>query len=326
MAVCLVIGGAGFLGSHLVEALVADRHVVRVLDNFTTGKLENLAGVMDAIELYPGDFRDRAFGYKVARGVELVFHFGLDADQAASTEASCTARLLSAALQARARRVVFASSMHVYGRPSHRPADEADTPEPLSVYGRSKLSSETACVLSTRKTGLETVCLRYFNVFGPRQPPASGYAGMIRTVLEAMPAGRSPVFEGDERFGQDLIYVEDAVHAALLAARAPRVSGKVYNIARGQPTTCREVVDALNSLLGTRIEPLYSGVCPSSNPNNLARVGRAEMDLGFCAATDLRRGLSRCLEAHTRRLASCTRQVLRPFPHPLSVPKRSSLG
>jgi UDP-glucose 4-epimerase len=325
MAVCLVIGGAGFLGSHLVEALVADKHVVRVLDNFTTGKMENLAGVMDAIELYPGQSSDPTIGYMVARGAELLFHFGFDDDPQGVGELNCPAQVLSVALQARVRRALFASSLHVYGGLTQRPADEEDTLRPVTAYGRCKMQSEMACIWTARNAGLETVCLRYFNVFGPRQQPNSSYAAPVRTILDAMLSGRPPVLAGDEQCAQDLIYVDDAVHAAVLAARAPRVSGKVYNIARGQPTTSRQIVTTLNGLLGTRIEPVYTGIRPSEGTDTQASVRRAEADLGFCAATDLRRGLLRCLETRARGRQSSSRQHPGPPRTPFSGPRASRL-
>jgi UDP-glucose 4-epimerase len=304
MAVCLVIGGAGFLGSHLVEALVADQHTVRVVDNFTTGKIENLALVMDSIEFHPGDYGHPGFDFKVARGVELIFHFGEDADPTGQKDLLGTQQILSAAVQARVRRVVFASTAEVYGHLPERAADESDCPEPVSACGRSRLASELNCALSSEKWGLETVRLRYFNVFGPRQAPGSPYASLIQAVLEAIPAGRAPCFDSDESFEQDLICVDDAVHAALLAARAPRVVGKVFNIARGQPTSWREPVDILNDLLGSRIQPVFTGRRSVHGLNNRANVRRAEVDLGFCAATDLRRTLGRCLASRLRLLSS----------------------
>jgi UDP-glucose 4-epimerase len=305
MAVCLVIGGAGFLGSHLVEALVADHHVARVVDNFTTGKLQHLAGVMSAVELYPGDCLNQAFLGKVMRGVELVFHLGCGPDREDCLyplpgpdggDASGTWRVLAAAQQAGVRRVLFASSVRVYG-PGAGPVEESDPTEPRSPDGRAKLSGERACASYTRVSGLETVCLRYFSVFGPRQPEEGPYAGVVHTSLTAMLAGQPPILPGERASGQDLIYVDDAVHATLLAARSARVAGKVYNVARGQPTTSGEIVSTLNDLLGTRIDAIYTGTPARGALNTLANVRRAEVELGFCAATDLRRGLSRCLHA-----------------------------
>jgi UDP-glucose 4-epimerase len=297
MSVCLVTGGAGFLGSHLVEALAAEDHAVRVVDNFTTGKPENLGRVMDAVELYPGDCADRPFLTRVMRGVEVVFHFGCGNEPHDAGEAAVTRRVLEAAESLHVRRLVFASCARVYpGRPGLA-VEETTAPLPSSPFARAKLSGEEACCFATRVHGLETVRLRYFNVFGPRQPPDSPYAQMLRSALQAMHFGRPPVFEGDQHLEQDLIYVDDAVHAALLAARCPRVSGGVYNIARGQSTACGEVVAVLNGLLGTQVAPSFTDRARASSLNNRAVTRRAEAELGFCAATDLRTGLSRCLQA-----------------------------
>jgi len=321
-----VTGGAGFLGSHLVEALVAGDHVVRVVDNFTTGKAENLSAVMDAIELYPGDCGNATFLSKVMRGTELVFHLGCGNHAQDGGDANATLRVLAAALSARVRRVLFASCVRVYGNGLHRPVDENDPLEPGSPFGRAKRSSEQACAIYAGKSGLQTVCLRYFNIFGPRQSPTAPYASLVHEVLEAILAGRSPILSHDEPFGQDLIYVEDAVHATLLAARAPRVSGKVFNIASGQPITCREVVDVVNDLLCMQIEPVYNGTHFNGHLNAWANVRRAEVELGFCATTDLRRGLSRCLEARSRLLKASTAKSLRPPHDSVGAGRGSQLG
>lgn len=289
MAVCLVTGGAGFLGSHLVEALLADHHVVRVLDNFTTGSLHHLARVMHAVELYPGDCGEPAFLANAIRGAELVFHMSDEGLRGG------TGRLLYTAAKSGVRRLLFASSMRVQGGPAHSPIAETDPAEPDTPHGRAKLAGENTCLLCARASGLETVCLRYFNVFGPRQPAASPYAAVVRDALTAMRAGRIPSLGGEGRSRHDLIYISDAVHATLLAARAPRVAGRVYNIAAGRPITSLEVVETLNELLGTSVEAVYTGSAPCAL-NNVADVRRAEVELGFCAAVDLRQGLRRCLE------------------------------
>ncbi len=323
MSVCLVTGGAGFLGSHLVEALVANDHVVRVVDNFITGTPENLSTVMDAVELYPGDCGNAGFLSKVMRGVEIVFHLGCGIDAQDGGDANTTLRILSAALTARVRRLLFASCVRVYGDDPRRRVDENDPLEPACLFGRAKRSAEQACVVYAGKSGLETVRLRYFNVFGPRQSAASPYASLIHLVVEPILMGHAPVLTHEQPLEQDLIYVEDAVHATLLAAQAPRVSGKVYNIARGHLTSHGEIIAALNDLLGTRIEPVYNGKTSSGNLNTSANVHRAEVELGFCAATDLRRGLSRCLETRICRLASSSGQRLRA-PHASFGVRRAS--
>jgi UDP-glucose 4-epimerase len=326
MSVCLVTGGAGFLGSHLVEALVANEHVVRVVDNFTTGKPENLSAVMDAIELYPGDCGNATFLSKVMRGAELVFHLGCGNNSQDGGDSNATLRLLSAALGAHVRRFLFASCFRIYGDAPRRPVHENDPLEPNCSFGRAKRSGEQACAIYSGKSGLETVRLRYFNIFGPRQSPSSPYASLVHDTLEAVLTGRSPVLGDNEPSEQDLMYVEDAVHATLLAAQAPRMSGKVYNIARGHLTSFHEIIDALNDLFGTHVEPVSNGRHSKEHLQTWANVRRAEMELGFCAATDLRRGLGRCLEGRSRLLTSSTAESLRPPHASFGVPKVSHLG
>src|SRR5262245_15051332 len=258
MAVCLVTGGAGFIGSHLVEALIARDHVVRVLDNLTTGQMTNLSQVMDVVELYPGDLANASLVRQVMRGVELVFHFACTAGNLPLDEAPThvngsavgTLHVLHAALEARVRRVLYASSLWVYGQGNGRPVHEDVALDPQTYAGRVKLSGEEACRVATRLSGLETVCLRFFHVFGPRQRQRGPYADIVSRSLHAMQEGQPVVLAGDGNAERDLIYVEDAVHATVLASEAPRVAGKVYNIARGRPTTDLEVLQTLERILG----------------------------------------------------------------------------
>jgi UDP-glucose 4-epimerase len=304
MAVCLVTGGAGFIGSHLVEALLARGHVVRVLDNLATGTLTNLARVMDAIELYLGDVTDRQFVRRVTCGAELVFHHAAPTRwphtpagplAAHGPCAIGTAHVLRAARAARVRRVIYASSFRVYGYPSPVPLGEGDATQPLDSYGVDKLLGEQACTTCTRLYGLETVRLRYFNVFGPRQLAGGPYATVISRTLGAVLGGRPPLVTGGG--AEDLLYVGDVVHAILLAAEAPRVSGKVYNIARGRRTAARDVVAAINAILGTQIRPADAPPLVTDEWENVGDTSRAEVELGFCAGTDLQYGLRRCIEA-----------------------------
>jgi UDP-glucose 4-epimerase len=309
MSVCLVTGGAGFIGSHLVEALLARGHVVRVLDNFSSGRLDHLSSVLGRLELFAGDLGDFRFVQKATRGVEVVFHQAMPAlpphqapDPAGVRSAALgTVHLLSAALAARVRRVVYASSLRVYGPTAGLPLDETAPLQPCDLYAFAKAAGEQVCTTFTRVCGLETVRLRYFNVFGPRQPPATPYSVVIARTVEALLAGRSPVLDGDGQTAQDFIYVDDAVHATLLAAEVPRVSGKVYNVARGRPVTARAVAAAVNAALSTRIEPVFSAPRPAVEFDNLGNTLRAEADLGFCAATDLEQGLRRYVAFHAGR-------------------------
>jgi UDP-glucose 4-epimerase len=306
MVVCLVTGGAGFVGSHLVEALLTRDHEVRVLDNLTTGTLSNLASVMPAIEFHPGDLADLDFVRWVTEGAEWVFHqaspeawpavFSPNAF-ASSADVMATCHVLRAACEAKVRRVIYASSLRVYGPTSGDFSREDQTLLPVAPEGLAKLLGEKACVEYARDHGLETVRLRYFHVFGPRQPSSSPYATSVRQALKAMLAGRRPVFDGDGLGIQDLIDVGDVVHANLLAAQTPRIAGKVFNVGRGRATSARDVVNALNVILKVRSEPVYAGLRSLTDLANLADTLRAEVGLGFCAGVDLKRGLKRCLES-----------------------------
>src|SRR5215813_2822897 len=227
MTVCLVTGGAGFIGSHLVEALVRANHLVRVFDNFSTGDTTNLDGVRDRVEVLEGDLTDLESVRRATRGAELVFHQAALASVPRSiadplaTHAACatgTLHVLQAAREAGVRRVVYAASSSAYGSLAKLPKSEADPTLPLSPYATAKLAGEHYCAAFTQVYGLETVRLRYFNVFGPRQSPDSPYAAVIPRFLRFMLEGRSPPIHGDGLQSRDFTYVEDVVRANLLAA------------------------------------------------------------------------------------------------------------
>jgi UDP-glucose 4-epimerase len=304
MAECLVTGGAGFIGSHLVEALVERGHAVRVLDNFSTGSAENLAGVRGRIELIEADLTDLDAVRAAARDVELVFHQGAlasvprsVADPLATHQACATGTLhvLMAAREARVRRVVYAASSSAYGASERLPKSETDPTLPLSPYAVAKLAGEQYCASFSTVYGLETVRLRYFNVYGPRQPPDSPYAAVIPLFLRAMLAGKSPILHGDGLQSRDFTFVEDTVQANLLAAAAPKVSGNVYNIACGRRTSLLDLVARINGLLGTVIKPVHDAPRPGDVRHSQADIARARNDLGFSPRFDVDQGLRRCL-------------------------------
>jgi UDP-glucose 4-epimerase len=305
---CLVTGGAGFIGSHLVEHLLARNHRVRVLDNLMGGTIDNLSRVAPAIEFYQGDLADLDLVRRVMQGVEFVFHLAAAPEPfqrlahfgpAIQADVVGTQHLLSAACEVHVRRLIYASSLRVYGPTSGAICLENPAPQPLealSPEGITKALGEKACVDCTRDYGLETVRLRYFNVFGSRQPPQSPYAAVVAQALEAMLAGRSPVLDGDGFTPLDLVSVGDVVYASLTAMEAPRLSGKAYNIGNGRWTTARDVIAAINAILSTRIEPTFTGPRPLTDLDNRADVARAEAELGFCAGEDLVRGLRSCVQ------------------------------
>jgi UDP-glucose 4-epimerase len=305
MSICLVTGGAGFIGSHLVEALVERGRAVRVLDDFSTGSPANLEAVRDRVEVIDGDITDLETVRAAMAGVEVVFHQAALASVPRSvanplaTHRACadgTLHVLLAARDAGVRRVVYAASSSAYGNAARLPKTETDPTGPLSPYAAAKLAGENYCAAFSEVYGLETVRLRYFNVFGPRQSPDSPYAAVIPRFLEALTAGRAPVLHGDGRQSRDFTFVADVVQANLLAAAAPGVSGRVYNIACGRRTTLLELVEHLNRLLGTAIAPTHTPPRPGDVRHSQADIERARTDLGYRPTTDVATGLERCLE------------------------------
>ena len=305
MAFCLVTGGAGFIGSHLVEGLLDDGHAVRVLDNFSTGNRENLAGLQGRAEIVTGDITDPGTVRQAMRGIELVFHQAALASVPRSvadpmaTHRACvdgTLHVLLAAREAKVRRVVYAASSSAYGNSARLPKSETDPTNPLSPYAVSKLAGEHYCAAFSEVYGLETVRLRYFNVFGPRQTPDSPYAAVIPLFIQAMTGGKSPLIHGNGEQSRDFTYVTDVVQANRLAAVAPGVSGKVYNVACGHRTSLLHLVAHLNDLLGTHIQPTHGPERVGDVRHSQADIERAKADLGYRPTTDMVQGLKRCLE------------------------------
>ena len=305
MTVCLVTGGAGFIGSHLVEALVASGHLVRVFDNFSTGAVANLDSVLDRAEVMEGDVTDAEAVRRATRGAEVVFHQAALASVPRSvadplaTHAACatgTLNVLLAAREAGVRRVVYAASSSAYGGLAKLPKSEDDPTLPLSPYAAAKLTGEHYCAAFSQVYGLETVRLRYFNVFGPRQTPDSPYAAVIPLFLKAMLEGHSPHVHGDGHQSRDFTYVADVVQANLLAAEVPGVSGRVYNIACGRRTSLLELIELMNRLLHTEILPSYRDPRPGDVRHSQADITRAQAELGYRPRTEIEQGLRRCLD------------------------------
>jgi UDP-glucose 4-epimerase len=308
MTACLVTGGAGFIGSHLVDAFVLAGHTVRVLDNFSTGSRDNLAQVRDQVEIIEGDITNLGTVREAVKGMELVFHQAALASVPRSVKdphathnacATGTLNVLQAAREAQVRRVIYAASSSAYGGVLTLPKRESDIPSPLSPYAVAKLVGEHYCSVFTHVYGMETVRLRYFNVFGPRQAPGSPYSAVIPQFMEAMLAGRSPMIYGDGHQSRDFTFVDDVVQANLLAANASRVSGKVYNVACGRRTSLLDLVARINELLGTRIRPMHDAPRPGDVQHSQADISQAQVDLGYCPCTDMKRGLRRCLDYYT---------------------------
>ncbi len=302
MTLYLVTGGAGFIGSNIVEELVQRGERVRILDNFSTGRRDNLAPFMERIELVEGDLLDLATVRQATEGVDYVLHQAALPSVQRSVEdpltthtnnTTGTLNLLLAARDAGVKRLVFASSSSVYGDTPTLPKEESMLPRPKSPYAASKLTGEHYCRVFTEVYGLETVCLRYFNVFGPRQDPTSQYAAVIPLFITAMLQGRSPTVYGDGLQSRDFTYVADVVQANLLAATAPGIAGQVFNIACGMSHTLLDLISLLNGILDTAITPVYAAPRPGDVRHSLADITAAQRAFGYRPLVSFEEGLRR---------------------------------
>jgi nucleoside-diphosphate-sugar epimerase len=302
----LVTGGAGFIGSHIAEALARDGHAVRVFDNLSSGKASNLAGCQADVELERGDVRDLEALRASMAGVEVVFHEAALASVAASVADPVgslavnlvgTQNVLVAARDAGVRRVVFASSAAVYGDLPELPKREEMVPHPISPYAVHKLAGEHLCQVFTRLYGLETVALRYFNVFGPRQDPSSEYSGAISRFLTTLLEGRQPTVFGDGEQTRDFVYVSDVVQANLLAASEQGVVGQAINIGTGERTSLNQLLRVSGELAGASVTPTYAAPRAGDIRDSVADISRARDALGYAPSVELREGLRRTLDA-----------------------------
>jgi UDP-glucose 4-epimerase len=287
---CLVTGGAGFIGSHLVGALTAQGRPVRVLDNLDTGLRGNLAAFRPAPEIIEGDLADPAAVARAMTGVGFVYHLGAVASVQKSVEdpagshrvcATGTLHVLDAARRAGVRRVVYAASSSAYGIPVGEVQTEDDPLRPLSPYAAAKLAGECYAEAFAASYGLETVRLRFFNIFGPRQRPDSPYSGVIALFASAMTAGRAPTVHGDGLQTRDFTYVGNAVQALMKAATTPGISGRVYNVGTGRRTSVLDLAAALNRLLGTDLKPKHGPVRQGDVRHSCADIRRARTELGY---------------------------------------------
>jgi UDP-glucose 4-epimerase len=302
--ICLVTGGAGFIGSHLVEALARQGRCVRILDDLSTGLRANLAHIQAAPELIEGDVGDAATVDRVMKGVGVVFHLAALASVQRSVEkpgdthrvcATGTLNVLDAARRAGVRRVVYAASSSAYGIPTGDVQTELDPIQPLSPYAAAKLAGELYAQSFTATYGLETVRLRFFNIFGPRQRADSPYSGVIALFTAALTAGRTPTIFGDGLQSRDFTFVTDVVQALTRAAETPTASGQVYNIGTGRGTNLLELVAALNRQLGTNIAPQFAPARAGDVRHSRADISRARRELGYEPAVTFEGGLSQTL-------------------------------
>jgi len=305
MTNCLVTGGAGFIGSHLVRALIARGDHVRVLDNLSTGHLHNLADVSDKIDFIQGDLRDEVVVAKAVEGVEIIFHEAALASVPRSvafpldSHAHCvtgTLVLLDAARRAKVRRVIYAGSSSAYGNLPFSSKREADFPTPLSPYAAAKLAGEFYCQAFFQTYGLETVCLRYFNVFGPRQDPSSPYSAVIPLFIAKLLKGEPPIIYGDGLQSRDFTYVENVVHANLKAAAVQGAAGITFNVGTGRSVSLLVILEHIQRMLGTKISPQMAPPRVGDVRDSLADISRSEKVLGYVPQVNLEEGLRKTVE------------------------------
>ncbi len=309
----LVTGGAGFIGSHLVDRLVRDGWRVRVLDDFSSGREENLAASRAQIELLRGDLCDEALAARAVAGADTVFHEAAVPSVPRSVaepvrtnrvNVTGTLALLEAARAAGVRRFVFAASSSAYGNTETLPKREEMPPTPESPYALQKLAGEEYCRLYTKLFGFETVALRYFNVFGPRQNPQSEYAAVVPRFITACLAGKPPVIYGDGEQTRDFTFIGDVVEANLLAAASVQAVGTVMNVAGGRRISLNELLRAIQDIAGTRQTPRYEPVRAGDVRDSLASLERALSLLGFHPRTSLLDGLAVTIESYKGAAAS----------------------
>jgi len=308
----LVTGGAGFIGSNLCKRLVAEGCFVRVLDNLLTGKRSNLASVLDQIEFIEADMGEPEVARAAMQGIDVVLHEGAlpsvprSVDDPVSSHRHCvdaTFALLVAARDARVKRFVYAASSSAYGDTPTLPKVETIRPDPLSPYAVGKLVGEYYCSVFAKVYGLETIALRYFNVFGPQQDPASQYAAAIPAFVTAILKDQPPTIYGDGEQSRDFTYIDNVVHANLLAARAKKTAGQVVNVACGEAVTVNAIIAMINRLLGKSVKPNYVPARVGDVKHSLADITAARKLIGFEPVVPFRQGLERSIDWYRKNLA-----------------------
>ena len=304
----LVTGGGGFIGSHLVDRLLAEGRDVRVLDNFATGKRENLLDRLDEIELVEGDVQSYERAHTAMRDVEVVFHQAAlpsvprsvqDPLTSNATNVTGTLNVLLNARDADVRRVVFASSSSVYGANPELPKREDMATFPIAPYAVAKQAAESYCRSFTRVFGLETVALRYFNVFGPRQDPLSQYSAVIPNFITAALDGREPVIFGDGEQSRDFTYIDNVVEANICAMGAEGVAGATFNVAAGERTSLNRLIELVAEITGRPMNPRYEDPRPGDVRHSEADVSRARTELGYEPRVSLEEGLRRTIATYS---------------------------
>ncbi len=309
MAKYLVTGGAGFIGSNVVRKLLESGHDVKVLDNFLTGKRDNMTDVAKHITLFEGDIRDLDMVKRVVQGVDMILHIAAlpsvprsVANPILSHEINMTGTLnvLEAAREHGVKRVVFSSSSSVYGNTPTLPKQEDMPHSPLSPYASHKAAGEFYCRVYYTIFQLETVCLRYFNVFGPRQNPTSQYAAVIPRFITALHTGGQPTIYGDGEQSRDFTFVENVVNANISASTAPDAAGEIINIACGERMTVNELAQRIGKILGKEVTPTYEPARPGDVKHSLADISKAQTLLNYTDLIDIDTGLERTVEFFVR--------------------------
>ncbi len=305
MAHYLVTGGAGFIGSHIVRRLVADGHRVRVLDNLSTGSMDKLADVIDRVEFFEGDLRQEADCQAACAGVEMVFHEAALPSVPRSVEdpqtfhvnnIDGTFQLFFAAKEAGCRRIIYAASSSAYGDQPTQPKLESMLPAPLSPYALNKLVGEYYARVFYESYGLETLSLRYFNVFGPHQDPESQYAAAIPAFVSTILKGDQPLIFGDGEQTRDFTHIDNVVEANMMAAAAQTTQGQVVNIACGESVTINQVITTISKLLGTDCKPRYAPPRAGDVMHSLADITLAREVIGYEPHVMFEDGLARAIE------------------------------
>lgn len=305
MATFLVTGGGGFIGSNLTIALVESGHRVKVLDNFSTGNPDNIQPVLKEIEVCRGDLRNPSDVKRAVSGVEAVFHQGAlpsvprsVADPLTINEVNATGTLnvFIASRDAGIRRVIYASSSSVYGNSDILPKIESMPARPMSPYAATKFAGEIYGKIFYELYGLETVGLRYFNVFGPRQDPDSEYAAVIPRFIKSLSVRKPPLIFGDGSQSRDFTFIKDAVQANLLACQADGAAGEVFNIARGSRVTVKGLFDNLKNIIGSDVNAVYAQSRPGDVKHSMASIEKASNVLGYAPGTSFEEGLKLTVE------------------------------
>jgi len=311
MAVYVVTGGGGFIGSHIIENLVRQRNTVKVIDNFSTGKRENIDAFKNDVEIIDADLAETKNLAQFLKGADYVIHQAaipsvpksiLDPLKSHNANVNGTLNLLLACRDAGVKRFVYASSSSLYGDSPTLPKHESMMPNPLSPYGAQKLFAEMYCQVFTKAYGLETVSLRYFNVFGPRQDSTSQYSGVLALFIPAVLQGRRPTIYGDGLQSRDFTYVQNVVEANLLACKVPGVAGQVFNVACGDRITVNSMLHQINKIVGVDISPIYAEPRSGDIKHSQADITRAREHLGYEPKVSFEEGLRATVEWYRKNL------------------------